>query len=137
MSRTRRTIEVSDALWEALELMSRELCTDRDALVNQALFTFARFNGYVTPGSVAPHANPAVVPPAASAVPPVAQPLASPPTAVRHAEAPPPEVQAAALAVELPLGAASDDREPASGGGPRPGARPAPPHPTGGGNGAA
>nr|MCU0702156.1 FHA domain-containing protein [Myxococcaceae bacterium] len=57
MTRTRRTVEISDALWDALELMSREMSVDRDALVNQALFTFARFNGYVTPGSVAPHAN--------------------------------------------------------------------------------
>jgi hypothetical protein len=93
MTRTRRTVEISDALWDALELMSREMSVDRDALVNQALFTFARFNGYVTPGSVAPHANASATAPAATAVPPVVQPLASPPSAVRQAQEPAPELQ--------------------------------------------
>jgi hypothetical protein len=94
MTRTRRTVEISDALWDALELMSREMSVDRDSLMNQALFTFARFNGYVTPGAVAPHARPAPGAPATS-VPPVAQPLASPPGAVRRtqAAAPPPAAQ--------------------------------------------
>lgn len=94
MTRTRRTVEISDALWDALELMSREMSVDRDALVNQALFTFARFNGYVTPGSVAPHASASSTAPAATAVPPVVQPLASPPSAVRQAQDPAPDVQA-------------------------------------------
>ncbi|MBE2250288.1 MAG: FHA domain-containing protein, partial [Myxococcus sp.] len=89
MTRTRRTVEISDALWDALELMSREMSVDRDALVNQALFTFARFNGYVTPGAVAPHVRPPPGP-TATAVPPVAQPLASPPSAVRRSAEPPP-----------------------------------------------
>ncbi|MDP3233531.1 MAG: FHA domain-containing protein [Myxococcales bacterium] len=94
MTRTRRTVEISDALWDALELMSREMSVDRDSLMNQALFTFARFNGYVTPGAVAPHARPAPGP-TATAVPPVAQPLASPPSAVRRDQdaAPPPSAQ--------------------------------------------
>jgi hypothetical protein len=106
MTRTRRTVEISDALWEALELMSREMSADRDSLLNQALFTFARFNGYVTPGSVAPHANPAAPQPSASAVPPVALPLASPPNAVRRAaeSAPPVPATAPAEPPELPDG---------------------------------
>lgn len=100
-------MEISDALWDALELMSREMSVDRDSLLNQALFTFARFNGYVTPGSVAPHANAAAPQPSASAVPPVALPLASPPNAVRRAaelappvpeSAPAPDVQNPRLA---------------------------------------
>lgn len=92
MTRTRRTVEISDALWDALELMSREMSVDRDSLLNQALFTFARFNGYVTPGAVAPHARPQG--PAATA-PAVSLPLASPPGAVRRAQdaAPPPAEQ--------------------------------------------
>lgn len=90
MTRTRRTVEISDALWEALELMSREMSVDRDSLVNQALFTFARFNGYVTPGSVAPHAQAAAPGPSATASAAVAQPLASPPNAVRRAHEEPP-----------------------------------------------
>lgn len=99
MTRTRRTVEISDALWEALELMSREMSVDRDSLVNQALFTFARFNGYVTPGSVAPHAQAAAPGPSATAAPAVAQPLASPPNAVRRAQEQPP---APTPAEELP-----------------------------------
>ena len=101
MTRTRRTVEISDALWEALELMSREMSVDRDSLVNQALFTFARFNGYVTPGSVAPHAQAAAPGPSATAAPAVAQPLASPPNAVRRVQEEPP---APAPSEELPPG---------------------------------
>jgi hypothetical protein len=91
MTRTRRTVDISDTLWDALGLMSREMSVDRDALLNQALFTFARLNGYVTPGAVAPHARPQPESTAVT-VPPVAQPLASPPGAGRrsHEAAPPP-----------------------------------------------
>ncbi len=94
MTRTRRTVEISDALWDALELMSREMSVDRDGLINQALFTFARFNGYVTPGSVAPHAATRNAPnPQATAAPHVVQPLASPPGAVRRPNTSAPAVE--------------------------------------------
>lgn len=86
-------MEISDALWDAIELMSREMSVDRDALVNQALFTFARFNGYVTPGAVAPHTK---AEPAAAA--PIAQPLASPPSAQRRTAEPAPAPAPAAAA---------------------------------------
>ncbi|QDF03737.1 FHA domain-containing protein [Myxococcus xanthus] len=49
MKRIRQTIEVAEPLWRALELMSRDMGVDRDALVAQALFQFARQNGYVAP----------------------------------------------------------------------------------------
>ncbi|MFP2963560.1 FHA domain-containing protein [Myxococcus sp. 1LA] len=49
MKRIRQTIEVSEPLWRALELMSRDMGVDRDALVAQALFQLARQNGYVSP----------------------------------------------------------------------------------------
>jgi|GEM_PF-2116706 len=49
MKRIRQTIEVSEPLWRALELMSRDMGVDRDALVAQALFQLARQNGYVAP----------------------------------------------------------------------------------------
>lgn len=49
MSRTTRHFEVSDALYAALETMSREMHVDHDALVNQALFVFARMHGFVVP----------------------------------------------------------------------------------------
>jgi hypothetical protein len=40
---------VADHLWEALATMASEMGVDREALVNQALYTFARLNGYVLP----------------------------------------------------------------------------------------
>ncbi|ATB46624.1 FHA domain-containing protein [Corallococcus macrosporus] len=49
MKRIRQTIEVSEPLWRALELMSRDMGVDQDALVAQALFQLARQNGYVSP----------------------------------------------------------------------------------------
>ncbi len=49
MKRIRQTIEVSEPLWRALELMSRDMGVDQDALVAQALFQLARQNGYVAP----------------------------------------------------------------------------------------
>lgn len=51
--RSARTVALADHLWEALEQMAREMGADRDTLVNQAIFNFARLNGYVTPGRVA------------------------------------------------------------------------------------
>ena len=45
-----RNIAIADHLWDALEQMASEMGIDRDGLVNQALFTFARLNGYMMPG---------------------------------------------------------------------------------------
>lgn len=47
-----RQIAVADHLWDALERMSAEMGTDRDALVNQAIHLLARQNGYLVPGPV-------------------------------------------------------------------------------------
>jgi hypothetical protein len=47
-----RRVNLPDHLWEALETMAREMGGDRDGLVAQAIFTFARLNGYVVPGQV-------------------------------------------------------------------------------------
>lgn len=60
--RSNRTLAIADHLWEALETMARDMGADRDALVNQALFTFARLNGYVIPGR--PSAPVTLAPPA-------------------------------------------------------------------------
>lgn len=46
---THRTIPVVNRLWNTLELMSREMNVPTDALVNQALFAWARINGYLEP----------------------------------------------------------------------------------------
>ena len=51
--RTPRTLLIADHLWEALSTMAQEMGTDRDALVNQALYTFARLNGYLVPADLA------------------------------------------------------------------------------------
>src|SRR5881227_2887250 len=70
--RTPRTLLVADHLWDALAAMAAEMGTDREALVNQALYTFARLNGFVIPAEIRP-------PPAAEIRPPPAAAPAPPP----------------------------------------------------------
>ena len=50
--RTPRTLLIPDHLWDAFATMAAEMGTDRDALVNQAMFTFARLNGFVVPADL-------------------------------------------------------------------------------------
>src|SRR5712671_2545956 len=50
--RTPRTLLIPDHLWEALDAMASEMGNDRDALINQALYTFARLNGFLVPSDV-------------------------------------------------------------------------------------
>src|SRR5947209_18166473 len=50
--RTPRTLLIPDHLWDALAAMSSEMGAERDALVNQALYTFARLNGFLVPSDV-------------------------------------------------------------------------------------
>ena len=51
--RNPRQVFVADHLWETFGVMAREMGVDRDGLVNQALFAFARQNGYLAPGQTA------------------------------------------------------------------------------------
>jgi hypothetical protein len=51
-SKTPRTLMVADHLWEVLATMAVEMGTDRDALINQALYTFARLNGFLVPADL-------------------------------------------------------------------------------------
>jgi FHA domain-containing protein len=74
--KTTRHIAIADHLWVALERMAEELGADRDALVNQALHAFARWNGYVVPGAPDADALPPLPPPPALAA---ASPGAVPP----------------------------------------------------------
>ena len=77
-----RKVAVADNIWEAFDVMSKELGTDRDGLVNQAMFMFARLNGFLTPGAsllngtgpaaVAAPSGPAHPPPRLVAAPPPA-----------------------------------------------------------------
>jgi hypothetical protein len=48
--RTPRTLLISDRLWQAYEQMAGEMSNDREGLINQALFLFARAQGYLPPG---------------------------------------------------------------------------------------
>ncbi|TMB06784.1 MAG: FHA domain-containing protein [Deltaproteobacteria bacterium] len=50
--RTPRTLLIPDHLWDALAAMSSEMGAERDALVNQALYTFARLNGFLVPSDL-------------------------------------------------------------------------------------
>jgi hypothetical protein len=43
---------VADHLWDALAAMAADMGTDREALINQALYTFARLNGFLLPSDV-------------------------------------------------------------------------------------
>jgi hypothetical protein len=50
--RTPRTLLIPDHLWDSLSDMAAEMGADRDALVNQALYTFARLNGFLMPSDL-------------------------------------------------------------------------------------
>jgi hypothetical protein len=58
-----RKVPISDKLWEAFDQMSKDMGGDRDSLITQALFTFARLNGYLQPGALAGAEGPAAAPP--------------------------------------------------------------------------
>ena len=45
--KTARSLFISDHLWEAFSSMAVEMGSDREALINQALYTFARLNGFL------------------------------------------------------------------------------------------
>ncbi len=57
-----RKVAISDKLWDCFDQMSKEMGSDRDGLINQALFQFARLNGYLQPGFSDP-GSPAVAAP--------------------------------------------------------------------------
>jgi hypothetical protein len=46
-AKTPRTLMIADHLWEAFSTMAVEMGSDRDALINQALYMFARLNGFL------------------------------------------------------------------------------------------
>ncbi len=51
-SKTPRTLLIADHLWDAFANMAMEMGGDRDALMNQALYTFARLNGFLVPSDL-------------------------------------------------------------------------------------
>ncbi|MEZ0314142.1 MAG: FHA domain-containing protein [Myxococcota bacterium] len=48
-----RTIEIAEHLWTVLETMARDMATEPRALVNQAVFNWARRNGYAVSAAAA------------------------------------------------------------------------------------
>jgi len=46
-SKIPRKIAIADHLWEAFEEMAQHMGSDRDGLINQAMFMFARLNGFM------------------------------------------------------------------------------------------
>jgi hypothetical protein len=51
-AKTPRTLLIADHIWEAFSAMAVEMGSERDALVNQALYTFARLNGFLLPSDL-------------------------------------------------------------------------------------
>ena len=91
-SRPPRKVAIADHIWDAFEEMASQMGSERDALINQAMFMFARLNGFIesdksAAGPVAgkpnggPHAAPGRPNPPAPgrAAPPVLAPVKEPP----------------------------------------------------------
>lgn len=105
LSRSPRTVSLADHLWDTYGVMSAEMGVDRDGLVNQALFAFARGHGYLTPGSARATMPPpvaVVTSPAELIVPAAVLPAAVVPAAVVPAAVVPAPVVFAAPQVESP-----------------------------------
>ncbi len=80
-TRPARKVAIADHIWEAFEDMAQSMGSDRDGLINQAMFMFARLNGFLESGK--PGANavaaPAGRPQPSKGAPPVLQPVARAP----------------------------------------------------------
>jgi len=50
-SRAPRKVAIADHLWNAFAQMAEEMGSDREGLINQAMFMFARLNGFLDAGS--------------------------------------------------------------------------------------
>jgi len=49
-ARPARKVGIADHIWETFEEMAQAMGSDRDALINQAMFMFARLNGFEAAG---------------------------------------------------------------------------------------
>jgi len=58
-ARPARKVGIADHIWETFEEMAQAMGSDRDALINQAMFMFARLNGFESAGggNGAPRSN--------------------------------------------------------------------------------
>lgn len=98
-SRPARKVQIADHIWGAFEEMASQMGSDRDALINQAMFMFARLNGFLDSAAGAAVAG---APPVKPAPAPARQP--APPRAAPAAAAPP-----MLKPVAQPQGAMDDD----------------------------
>ena len=56
-SRPPHKVGIADHIWEMFEEMASQMGSDRDALINQAMFMFARLNGFNESGPVNGHSK--------------------------------------------------------------------------------
>ena len=90
-SRPARKVQIADHIWGAFEEMASQMGSDRDALINQAMFMFARLNGFLDSAAGASVAGAPVKPAPAAArgaaparaaqqgAPPMLKPVQQPP----------------------------------------------------------
>lgn len=80
-SRPARKVQIADHIWGAFEEMASQMGSDRDALINQAMFMFARLNGFLdsaATGASAPSAPVKAAPAAAARPAPQGRPAGAP-----------------------------------------------------------
>jgi hypothetical protein len=99
-SRPPRKVAIADHIWEAFEEMASQMGSERDALINQAMFMFARLNGFIesdksapgAPAAAKPNGSPAPArgapPPGRGAPPPMLAPVKEPPARPARPEPP-------------------------------------------------
>ncbi len=95
-SRPARKVQIADHIWGAFEEMASQMGSDRDALINQAMFMFARLNGFLDSAAGASAVGGAMKPtPAAAArAAPAARPApAGAPPMLKPVQQPPPQQQ--------------------------------------------
>ncbi|AKQ66995.1 FHA domain containing protein [Myxococcus hansupus] len=115
-SRPARKVGIADHLWETFEDMAQQMGSDRDALINQALFMFARLNGFL---EVRSRSDAAVAPVAAAAAPAPVKPVAAAPSPSRPASppvlAPAPKADATPAPARPPVRSTPEERASANG----------------------
>jgi hypothetical protein len=87
-SRPPRKVAIADHIWQAFEDMASQMGSDRDALINQAMFMFARLNGFLDASGAVPGAKSSLPGPvgaraaspsrASPGAPPMLKPVAQP-----------------------------------------------------------
>ena len=77
-ARPARKVAIADHIWDLFEEMAQQMGSDRDALINQAMFMFAKVNGFIDSGLKRLRSNSIVT---------------ARPSQVPHAKKTPPEVR--------------------------------------------